>query len=233
MYIMEVISDFIISNWGALISIILIDMILSGDNAVVIAMAARNLPKSQQNKAIFLGTFGAISMRILFAAIVVWLIKIPFLQAVGGLLLIHIAYKLLVEEEGDNEIKGGTTLLAAVGTIIYSDVLMSLDNVIAVAGVGHGDILLIAIGVIVSIPIILLGSAIILKAIEKFPIITYIGSGILAWTAGDMIVHDRILDKYINDTVGLVGVIVVTSAVVLAGWLKNKKVEKAERQVAA
>ncbi|MFD2370602.1 TerC family protein [Brevibacillus sp. GCM10020057] len=230
---MDAIIQFFVNSWGALLSIIVIDMILSGDNAVVIAMAARNLPKNKQGKAIFLGTFGAICMRILFAALVVWLIKIPYLQAVGGLLLLHVAYKLLVEEEGDGEVKGGTTLLAAVGTIIYSDVLMSLDNVIAVAGVGHGDILLIAIGVIVSIPIILLGSAIILKAIEKFPIITYVGSGILAYTAGDMMVHDRRLDEYIPDTVGIVGVIVITAGVILAGWLKKRKIEKQEEQVAA
>lgn len=230
---MDAILNFITANWEALLAIIAIDIILSGDNAVVIAMAARLLPKEQQKKAVFFGTFGAIALRILFAAIVVWLIKIPFLQAVGGLLLLIVAYKLLAEEEGDADIKAGTTLKAAVGTIIYSDALMSLDNVIAVAGVGHGDIILIAIGVLVSIPIILLGSAIILKAIEKFPIITYIGSGILAWTATGMMVHDRILSKYIPTTVGTIACIVVTIGVVFAGWLRNRKAAKEEERAAA
>jgi len=230
---MDVILNFITANWEALLAIIAIDIILSGDNAVVIAMAARNLPKDQQKKAVFWGTFGAIALRILFAAIVVFLIKIPFLQAVGGILLVIVAYKLLAEEEGEANVKAGSTIAAAIGTIIYSDALMSLDNVIAVAGVGHGDIILIAIGVLVSIPIILLGSAIILKAIEKFPIITYVGSGILAWTAAGMVVHDRILSKYIPTTVGTIACIVVTVAVVLAGWLKNRKAAKAEEKAAA
>ncbi|MDR7318031.1 TerC family protein [Brevibacillus nitrificans] len=230
---MDAVLNFITANWEALLAIIAIDIILSGDNAVVIAMAARLLPKEQQKKAVFLGTFGAIALRILFAAIVVWLIKIPFLQAVGGILLLVVAYKLLAEEEGDANVKAGTTLTGAVGTIIYSDALMSLDNVIAVAGVGHGDIILIAIGVLVSIPIILLGSAIILKAIEKFPIITYIGSGILAWTATGMMVHDRILSKYIPTTVGTIACIVVTIGVVLAGWIKNRKAANEQERAAA
>ncbi|WP_289142550.1 TerC family protein [uncultured Brevibacillus sp.] len=230
---MDSILNFITANWEALLAIIAIDIILSGDNAVVIAMAARLLPKEQQKKAVFIGTFGAIALRILFAAIVVWLIKIPFLQAVGGILLVIVAYKLIAEEEGDANIKAGTTLAGAVGTIIYSDALMSLDNVIAVAGVGHGDIILIAIGVLVSIPIILLGSTIILKAIEKFPIITYIGSGVLAWTAAGMMVHDRILSNYIPTTVGTIVCIVVTIGVVLAGWLRNRKAANEQERAAA
>ncbi|MED1801023.1 TerC family protein [Brevibacillus porteri] len=231
---MEMIVDFLVQSWSALLAIILIDIVLSGDNAVVIAMAARNLPKQQQKKAIFIGTFGAITLRIVFAAMVVWLIQIPLLKAIGGLLLLQVAYKLLAADEGEDNIKSGTTLMGAVGTIIYADALMSLDNVIAVAGVSHGSITLIAIGVLVSIPIILIGSAFILKALERFPIIAYIGSGILAWTAGDMIVKDKIIQNYISSTVGLIITIVLTVAVILAGWLKSRKSkeEKSEKAVA-
>lgn len=231
---MEMIADFLVQSWSALLAIILIDIVLSGDNAVVIAMAARNLPKQQQKKAIFIGTFGAITLRIVFAAMVVWLIQIPLLKAIGGLLLLQVAYKLLAADEGEDNIKSGTTLMGAVGTIIYADALMSLDNVIAVAGVSHGSITLIAIGVLVSIPIILIGSAFILKALERFPIIAYIGSGILAWTAGDMIVKDKIIQNYISSTVGLIITIVLTVAVILAGWLKSRKSkeEKSEKAVA-
>ncbi|ATF12101.1 TerC family protein [Brevibacillus sp. HB1.2] len=231
---MEMIADFLVQSWSALLAIILIDIVLSGDNAVVIAMAARNLPKQQQKKAIFIGTFGAIALRIVFAAMVVWLIQIPLLKAIGGLLLLQVAYKLLAADEGEDNIKSGTTLMGAVGTIIYADALMSLDNVIAVAGVSHGSITLIAIGVLVSIPIILIGSAFILKALERFPIIAYIGSGILAWTAGDMIVKDKIIQNYISSTVGLIITIVLTVAVILAGWLKSRKSkeEKSEKAVA-
>ena len=232
---MDMIADFLVQSWSALLAIILIDIVLSGDNAVVIAMAARNLPKHQQKKAIFIGTFGAIALRIVFAAIVVWLIQIPLLKAIGGLLLLQVAYKLLAADEGGDNIKSGTTLMGAVGTIIYADALMSLDNVIAVAGVSHGNITLIAIGVLVSIPIILIGSAIILKALERFPIIAYIGSGILAWTAGDMMVKDKIIQNYISSTVGLIITIVLTVAVLLAGWLKsrkNKEDKKSESAVA-
>ncbi|WP_312116306.1 TerC family protein [Brevibacillus reuszeri] len=230
---MDMIADFLVQSWSALLAIILIDIVLSGDNAVVIAMAARNLPKHQQKKAIFIGTFGAIGLRIVFAAIVVWLIQIPLLKAIGGLLLLQVAYKLLAEEEGGDNIKSGTTLLGAVGTIIYADALMSLDNVIAVAGVSHGNITLIAIGVLVSIPIILIGSAIILKALERFPIIAYIGSGILAWTAGDMIVKDKIIQNYISSTVGLVITIALTVAVLLAGWLKSRKSKEEKKSESA
>ncbi|MGC5326528.1 TerC family protein [Brevibacillus sp. SYSU BS000544] len=215
--------EWLTANWSALVGIIIIDMILSGDNAVVIAMAARNLPKNKQKQAMFFGTFGAIAMRILFAGIVVFLIKIPLLKAVGGLLLLHIAYKLLIQGDEEGDIKGGATLMAAIGTIIYADVLMSLDNVLAVAGVSHGNILLIAIGVLISIPIILIGSAIILSMIEKFPIITYIGSGILAWTAGGMIVGDKWVQSYISGKMGLIFTIAVTVIVIVAGWLKNRK----------
>ncbi|GED71968.1 membrane protein [Brevibacillus reuszeri] len=230
---MDMIADFLVQSWSALLAIILIDIVLSGDNAVVIAMAARNLPKHQQKKAIFIGTFGAIGLRIVFAAIVVWLIQIPLLKAIGGLLLLQVAYKLLAEEEGGDNIKSGTTLLGAVGTIIYADALMSLDNVIAVAGVSHGNLTLIAIGVLVSIPIILIGSAIILKALERFPIIAYIGSGILAWTAGDMIVKDKIIQNYISSTVGLVITIALTIAVLLAGWLKSRKSKEEKKSESA
>jgi len=184
---------FSMETLAALFSILMIDIVLSGDNAIVIALASRNLPTEQQKKAIFWGTFGAIAIRVLLTAIVVLLLKIPFLQLAGGLLLIWIALKLLIEEKGHeiDPIKAGSNLRTAIQTIIFADVVMSLDNVLAVAGAARGHITLIIIGVAISIPIMVWGSRLILKMINRFPIIVQIGVAILAWTAGDMILKDR------------------------------------------
>jgi YjbE family integral membrane protein len=159
-----------------LLQIIFLDLILSGDNAIVIAMAARNVPKDLQKRAILIGTGGAIGLRLLFAAIIVPLLKIPLIGAVGGLMLVWIAYKLLADnhDHGDNP-QGGATVWSAVKTIIIADAVMSLDNVLALAGVAH-EFVPIMIGVLISIPIIIWGSSFIMKAMEKFPIIIYAGS---------------------------------------------------------
>lgn len=212
-------------SWEALFGVVLIDLILSGDNAVVIALAARNLPKEQQKKAIFWGTFGAVALRVLFAAVVVFLLKIPLLTAVGGLLLIHVAYGLLVTKEGEHNIAGGATIWAAIRTIIYADAIMSLDNVIALAGVAHGNLMMILLGILISIPIIIWGSQLILKAMEKFPIIVYIGAGILLWTAGKMILHDKTVEKWLDPNVWVTYGFPVALIVFVLGFAfwKNKK----------
>lgn len=210
----------------ALVKIILIDIILSGDNAVVIAMATRSLPKDQQNKAIFWGTLGAVLLRIGFAAIIVYLLKIPFVHLIGGLLLVWIAYKVLVEEEGEADIKSSNSLAKSIQTIIIADAVMSLDNVVAVAGAADGNILMIAIGVLISIPIMIFGSKAIVKAMEKFAWIGYIGAGILAWTAGDMIIKDESLNDLVKLPHGVIGYVIVgiiTALVLLAGYLTNRK----------
>lgn len=211
---------------AVLLKLILIDIVLSGDNAVVIAMSARNVPKENQKKAIFWGTFGAIALRLIFAAVIVHILDIPYLTLAGGLLLVYIAIKLLVGEDNHHK-EGGTTVWSAVKTIIIADAVMSLDNVLALAGVAHGSFLAILIGVIVSIPIIVFASQLILKGMEKFPIIIYIGSAILAWTAGEMIVDEPALEKVmLNDFHFLVPATITVLAIGI-GYLLSKKKTKA------
>ncbi|WP_394232118.1 TerC family protein [Niallia oryzisoli] len=208
----------------ALLKIILIDIILSGDNAVVIAMATRNLPKHLQNKAIFWGTAGAVLLRIGFATIIVYLLQIPYVNIFGGILLLWIAYKVLVEDEGDNTIKSYNSLFKAVQTIIIADAVMSLDNVVALAGAAHGHIGMIALGVLVSIPIMIFGSKFIVMLMEKYTWIAYIGAGILTWTAGEMILKDESLNKLVNIPHGAVYytiLAIITVLVLAAGYFKN------------
>lgn len=180
--------------------IIGIDIVLGGDNAIVIALACRNLPIDKRNKAIFLGTGLAIVVRIALTILAVYLLMIPFLQLVGGLFLVYIAYNLLTEEGDDaSKIRGGTTLFQAVRTIVVADLVMGFDNVLAVAGAAGGRIILVVAGLLISIPIIVWGSKIILKFMERFPIIIYIGAGILALTAGKMITHEERIQPFLNN----------------------------------
>ncbi len=175
---------------SALVAIIIIDLVLAGDNAIVIGMAARNLPKENQRKVIIWGTAGAIVIRALATLAVVWLLRVPGLLFVGGLLLIWIAYKLLTEEKEHEEVKATASVGAAVRTIIIADTVMGLDNVLAVAGAAHGSFLLVVLGLIISVPIMVWGSTMILKLIDRYPAIIYIGAGVLALTAAKMIVKE-------------------------------------------
>jgi YjbE family integral membrane protein len=221
-------TGFIISSGAilALLKIIAIDIILSGDNAIVIAMATKNLPKELQNKAIFYGTAGAVILRILFAAVIVYLLQIPYVHLIGGVLLLWIAYKVLVEEEDEANIKSHTGLRQAITTIIIADAVMSLDNVVAVAGAAHGHIGMIALGVLISIPIMIFGSKAIVKLMEKYRWIAYVGSGILAWTAGEMMMADKQFLNLIHlshSPYTYLIIAVLTVVVLAAGFLTNKK----------
>ncbi|MEL3963068.1 TerC family protein [Lysinibacillus endophyticus] len=218
----------------ALLKIILIDIILSGDNAVVIAMATRNLPKELQNKAILWGTGGAVILRIAFAAVIVYLLQISFVNLLGGALLLWIAYKVLVESEEEANIQSHNNLFKAVQTIIIADAVMSLDNVVAVAGAAHGHIGMIALGVVISIPIMIFGSKFIVKVMEKYAWIAYVGAGILAWTATEMILKDNSLNNLIHmphGTVSYVILIVVTGLVLATGYIKNQSKVKETKEV--
>ncbi|NSL52933.1 TerC family protein [Calidifontibacillus erzurumensis] len=216
----------------ALLSIVIIDLVLAGDNAIVIGLAARNLPKDKQKKAIIWGTVGAVAIRVLATIAVVWLLKIPGLLLIGGVLLVWIAYKLLVEEKG-HDIKAGNSLLAAIRTIIIADAAMGLDNVLAVAGAAHGSIWLVIVGLAISIPIVVWGSTIIIKWMERFPIIITIGAGILAWTASKMIVGEPFLKHIFDNGFMKYGFeILVIAAVIGAGKLtKMKREKKAEEEL--
>jgi len=178
--------------WSALLSIVLIDLVLAGDNAIVIALAARSLPPQLQKKAIFFGALGAIVVRSLMTVGVVWLLKIPGLLLVGGLGLLWIAYKLLAEQDGSEEDHGevASTFWGAMRTIVIADALMGVDNVLGVAGAAHGAMDLVIIGLLVSVPIVMYGSSVVLRLVERFPIIIQLGSAVLAYTAAKMIVDE-------------------------------------------
>ena len=181
--------------WSALLAIILIDLVLAGDNAIVIALAARQLPPDLQKKAIVWGTVGAIAVRSVMTLGVVWLLQIPGLMLVGGLGLLWIAYKLIADTgEGDEHGPAATTFWGAMKTIIVADALMGVDNVLGVAGAAHGSWDLVIIGLLVSVPIVVFGSKVVLKLVERFPIIIRAGAAVLAFTAAKMIVGEPLLD---------------------------------------
>ncbi|MBS4214743.1 TerC family protein [Neobacillus rhizophilus] len=209
-------------SFTVLLEVILINIVLSGDNAVVIAMAARNVPKKQQKKAIFWGTVGAIILRLIFAVAIVYLLELPFLTFAGGLLLVYIAIKLLVDEAGGSHREGGSSLFSAVKTIIAADAVMSLDNVLALAGAVKGNLAGIIIGVMVSIPIVVFGSQFILKAMEKYLIITYAGAGILAWTAGEMMVGEPKFQPILPNDFHLLVPTAITVLVIGFGYIISK-----------
>lgn len=217
---------------GILMSIFMINLVLSGDNAVVIAMASRNLPPKQQRAAILMGSAGAIIFRVILTVIIVFLLKIPFLQAVGGLLLVYIAVKLLVKEEEGEECEAASSLTQAIKVIIFADLIMSLDNTLAIAAVSKGNWLMLIIGLATSIPIIIFCSQILLYLMKKFPIIIYIGSGILAWTAGKMLVEDKKVSQFLhqyyssNNIAGIIEIavpVVITFFVIAYGWHSNSR----------
>lgn len=185
--------------WSALAAIILIDLVLAGDNAIVIALAARNLPPHLQRKAIVWGTLGAIVVRSSMTLGVVWLLKIPGLMLVGGLGLLWIAYKLLIDtdEEGHEE-SGATTFWGAMKTIVIADALMGIDNVLGVAGASMGSFDLVVLGLLISIPIVIFGSTLVLKLVERFPVIIQVGAAVLAYTAAHMVIGEPLLDSYVD-----------------------------------
>lgn len=176
-----------------LLTIVLLDLVLAGDNAIVIAIAARNLPHALQKRAVIWGTLGAIAVRIVLTVIVVYLLELPGLMLAGGLLLLPIAWKLLKpahDEHGDVAAAAG--FWSALRTIVVADVLMGVDNVLAIAGAAKGHMGLVVIGLLISIPLVVWGSTLIIKLIERFPIIIYAGAGAIAWTAGRMISHETL-----------------------------------------
>lgn len=222
---MEIVS---MQFFMALGSIILLDILLGGDNAVVIAMAANKLPGNLRRKAILIGTGGAVVIRLVMTLIAVWLLTIPFLQALGGLILLPIAVKLLVPAEQEENVTASDSLMGAIKTIIIADAAMGVDNVLAIAGASHGSFLLVACGFLISIPIIVGGSTIIGKLMDRFPVILYAGAGLLGWTAGSMIGHDKILGTLMQKMAGtwapMTLQIVLAAGVIAIGlWMSRKR----------
>jgi YjbE family integral membrane protein len=193
---MELLSTEFLS---ALAAIVVIDLVLAGDNAIVIALAARGLPQHLRKPAIIWGTVGAIVVRTAMTLVVVWLLKIPGLLAAGGALLVLIAWKLVIDKDSgeSHHLGGSTTFWGAMKTIVVADALMGLDNVLAVAGAAQGSFLLVVAGLLISIPIVIWGSQLILKYVERFPMIVYIGAGVLAWTAVKMVTSEPLLDEFL------------------------------------
>ena len=220
--------------WSALLAIILIDLVLAGDNAIVIALAARSLPKHLQKKAIIWGTVGAIAVRTLMTLVVVWLLKIPGLMLVGGLGLLWIAYKLVADQGGDEDEHGpvASTFWGAMKTIIIADALMGIDNVLGVAGAAHGAMDLVVIGLLISVPIVVFGSTMVLKLVDRFPVIIYVGAGVLAYTAGTMIVNETLLSNWFGTKEAPIAVarwgVAIACVVGVLGlsWLASRRQQK-------
>jgi Membrane protein TerC, possibly involved in tellurium resistance len=221
-------------NWTAVGQIILIDILLGGDNAVVIALACRNLPPAQRRAGILWGTAGAIFLRVLLIAFAMTLLKIAFLKIVGGLLLIWIGVKLLLKDEGaeaHGHIEGAGSLMGAIRTIIVADLVMSLDNAIAIAGAaqnapGDHQLAYVIFGLLVSIPLIIWGSTLVLKLIDRFPIVVIAGGALLGWIAGGMIVTDIMWTAWfgaVTSTGKIVTEVVGAAVVVALAWLLNQR----------
>jgi YjbE family integral membrane protein len=214
--------------WVGVLKIVLIDLALAGDNALVIALAVRSLPARQQLLGRIWGTAGAVGLRLLFVFIVTYLLGVPLLQLVGGVLLVWIALKLVLQtdsHEGES-VKAGTTLLGAIWIIIVADVIMSLDNVIGVAGAAEGDMMLVVFGIGLSIPIVVWGSGILARLMNRYPWIILVAGGVLGEVAGKMILHDHFITSRFgeaNEAVEAAVRIGLALAIVLVGWLVTRR----------
>lgn len=215
--------------FAALASIVVLDLFLAGDNAVVIAMAAHRLPDELRKKAILVGTAGAVVIRILMTLLAVYLLTIPYLQALGGLLLLPIAVKLLkpAGEHHQEDVAAADSFAGAVRTIIVADAAMGIDNVLAVAGAASGSFVLVVIGLIISIPIVVGSSQLLGKLLDKWPAFIYIGSAILGWTAGSMLCHDQHLGVVLSTALGahasyIVSAVLAVAVCAIGYWERRK-----------
>jgi YjbE family integral membrane protein len=221
--------------WLALLQITLINIVLSGDNAVVIALACRSLPARQQKKAILFGSIGAIVLRVVLTFFAVYLLNLPGVKLVGAALLLWIGVDLLSGEDDKEHVQGKPGLVAAIKTIVIADVVMSLDNVVAVAAAARNDLLLLVLGLVIGIPLIVFGSTLLLKLMNRFPIIVTLGAGLLGWVAGDMALSDPAIEDHVEPIAWLhvaapaVGAVAV---VAVGKWLGSRR-RGAERQRSA
>jgi len=214
--------------WIAVLQIIAIDIILGGDNAVVIALACRRLPEKQRNLGIFWGVFGAIALRVVLIYFAFTLMAIPFLKIVAALLLLWIGIKLLQPEPEGNghEINASATLLGAIKTIIIADAMMSLDNVIAIAGAARDSVVLVTFGMAVSVPIIVWGSKLVMRLMEKFPVTIFIGAGLLGWIAGGMSTTDAVSREWVDNNAAFLHWVAPAGGalliVIIGKWLADR-----------
>lgn len=219
---------FTLQFWTALFSIVVLDLVLAGDNAVVIAMAAHRLPVELKKKAILVGTAGAVIIRIIMTLLAVYLLSIPYLQALGGLLLLPIAIKLLAPAK-KGHVEEANSFAEAVKTIIVADAAMGIDNVLGVAGAAHGDFLLVVIGLLISVPIVVGSSQLIGKLLDNWPVLIYLGAGILGWTGGSMLIQDGRIGPVIVELLGSTASIIIPAilavGVCVIGYSKKKQVQ--------
>jgi YjbE family integral membrane protein len=212
--------------WIALSQIIMINIVLSGDNAVVIALASRSLPPAQQKKAIMFGSVGAIVLRIVLTFFAVYLLSLPYLKLIGAALLLWIGVGLLKGDDGEEHMESHSNLAAAIKTIIVADLVMSLDNVLGVAAAAKGNVVLLVVGLVISIPLIIYGSTLILKLMARFPAIITIGAGLLGWVAGEMAVSDPSVHAWVeNGRQSLHTIAPVAGALLVVGlgkWLASR-----------
>ena len=214
----------------AVFNIVIIDLVLSGDNAVVIAMAVKSLPPSVARRAAVIGAAGAVGLRIIFTAAAALMLNVQYLQAIGGVVLFWIAYKLLIEEVEGEETPGEIhNFWEAVRIIILADLVMSLDNILAVGGASHGNPLLLLFGLALSIPLVLFGSQLLTTMLRRWPALAYIGSGILTWTAAEMIVHDKAVKLLVDPVLNGVAYYdkifcaIMTALVLGLGWAAARR----------
>ena len=230
--------------WLDVLKIIIIDLLLSGDNAVVIALACRNLPVAQRKKGILYGVVGAIGLRIVLTFFAVSLLSLPYLKLIGAILLLWIGVKLILpeEEEDGDKIKAAGYLAGAVKTIIIADFVMSLDNVLGVAGAAHGSALLLVFGLLVSIPLIAWSSQLVLKLIDRFPWVIYAGGGLLGYVAGEMLVGEDLFKllleaqpilHYLVPALGAIVVLVVAKILTLRSVVSQTAVDLVDEKIAA
>ncbi|HJV45230.1 MAG TPA: TerC family protein [Bacillota bacterium] len=180
----------------AFLNIIIIDLVLSGDNAVVVGMASRRLPPMQRKKAILWGTLGAVILRITLTGIATWLLSIPYIKVVGGGMLIWISLKLLIQQEEVANIRSGKDIFEAIRIIVIADFVMSLDNVLAIGGAAKGNLFLVIFGLLLSVPLLMWGSTFVARWMNEYPVLTYFGSGVLTFTATTMMLEDPIVNQY-------------------------------------
>ena len=220
--------------WIGLMKIIWINIILSGDNAVVIALAARSLPPHQQKKAILFGSGAAVVLRIVLTIVAVQLLALSYLQIIGGLLLLWIGVQLLSEndEEEEGEVKQAS-LSAAIRTILIADIVMSLDNVIAVAAAAKGSTTLLIIGLAISIPLVIFGSTLMIKLMERFPIIVTLGAALIGWVGGETIISDVALKSALEANPSLHYICAAVGAVVVVGLGKFLQARHHQKEAAA
>jgi YjbE family integral membrane protein len=216
--------------WVALFQIMMINIVLSGDNAVVIALACRSLPPLQQKKAILFGSVGAILLRLVLTFFAIFLLSLPYLKLAGAALLVWIGVNLLKGGDDETELDGHSNLMAAIKTIVIADLVMSLDNVIGVAAAAKGNIVLLVIGLAVSIPLIIYGSTLILKLMSRFPIIITIGAGLLGWVAGEMAFSDPAIKAWADShhTLHIITPVLGAVLVIAVGkWLQSRSAAEA------